>query len=391
MPETLGRAARVVHSPRRRDPPNVLTQIALDSPDDWHLVGNHSDGVRVYEGLRPCKDSRNLLPFRTTTKVHATLSEIALLHAFDSREECQHYIHMYASDLVDMLPLYTFLERTQEHPLKQTYIKWSAGQSPIGVFADRDFLYLEAQDEVVLADGRRGWAFCQHSIALPSVPTMENTDFKLIRSWMHHTGALFVETETPGVLDLIYNVAVDFKGSMPVWVQKIALKRRAKKICSVKDHVKKMRKLAQVTTPPTTPAHRTHSSCKVCAQPAVSPRSCECCAEAVCEACSRKWRRRGWNSVRLCLDCCPEGQEPPSDIRDLMKKTNTVAIDGPKLKRYARRNEPPTLSDAPGLDLSYLQVYRNASASSVSDSSTDSSPYDAHCIPEETDEQDGRP
>ncbi|OQR81693.1 hypothetical protein ACHHYP_16443 [Achlya hypogyna] len=354
-----------------------LTQIALDSPDDWHFVGNHSDGVRVYEGLRPCKANRQILPFRTKTKVKATLTEIALLHTFDTREDCQHYIHTYASDLVDMLPLYTFLQRTKAHPLKQTYIKWSAGQSPVGVFADRDFLYLEAQDEVVLANGRRGWAFCQNSILLPAVPTLENTDFKLIRSFLHFTGALFVETETPGVLDLIYNVTVDFKGSMPVWVQKIALKRRARKICSVKDHVKKMRAMLPAITPPPTP--REDVTCKVCAHGAEHPQMCECCGEHTCERCSRKWRRRGWNSIRLCLNCCPEGQEPPNDVRDLMRKMN-VSVEGPVLKQYSKEPRHDTNNGMRALDLSYLQAYRHVS--SVSDCSTSSSAYDARCIPE---------
>ncbi|OQS06730.1 hypothetical protein THRCLA_01241 [Thraustotheca clavata] len=300
-----------------------LSSLAIDSKDDWRLVSSHSDGTRVYESQKPTKDNEDIYPIRAKTKVKATLEEIATLHTFDTRDDCLNYIHNYAPDIVDIIPLYTFYHRSESHPLKQTYIKWTVVQSPIPVFVDRDFLYIEVQDEIVFSNGRRGWAFVQNSIELPWVPTLESTDFKLVRSSHHYTGALFLESEKPGTLDLIYNVAVDVKGAMPAWL--------------------------------------------------------------VCEGCMRKWRRRGWNSVRLCLVCCPEGQQPPRDVQELMSKMS-VGIEVPKQPKHqklAAIEEKQDSSPSGALDLSYLQVYKTSSCTSSEDGSP---PYFAHCIPEEPDE-----
>ncbi|CAK4638538.1 unnamed protein product [Aphanomyces euteiches] len=168
----------------------------------WTSQGEQN-GVRLYEGP-PDPRHKHVVPYRGVTTIHGTIHEVAMLRAFETRELCLRHVHRNAkaSNLLDIMPLYSFVERTSESPLQQIYVNWCAITSPLPIVKDRDFLFLESQDEFTLEDGRNGWAYCQHSIALASCPPQTLSGLSLVRGSIYHSGCIFIESaDTPGVLE----------------------------------------------------------------------------------------------------------------------------------------------------------------------------------------------
>ncbi|OQR85181.1 hypothetical protein ACHHYP_12165 [Achlya hypogyna] len=348
----------------------------------WNFVGDY-DGIRLLEGDIPgFKLDKNVLPYRALGKINATLEEIAALHAFETRAKCDFYRHHHAQDLADMFPLYSFFERTPTKPLKQMYIKWSVIESPVPIVKSRDFVFIEAQDEFRFASGRRGWAFCQVSVDVPGVQNLQDSPLNLIRGQLHHTGCAYIETNIPGVLDVVYHIASDFKGAIPHWVRKIGMKRRARHLAHLNEYVHQMR-LSTRKLLPTTIEPSDERCCYLCEQPArfSRMRQCQSCGEAVCSRCSRKWRlptkTQSDDTVQICNICSRKvrlgsfsegnlatpGSEASSESTRFSFRTSSLgggsefdALDlTPTPWAKARQN-----SDPAAVDLSYVNMYGNS-------------------------------
>ncbi|KDO28523.1 hypothetical protein SPRG_06381 [Saprolegnia parasitica CBS 223.65] len=277
----------------------------------WSFVGEY-DGVRLLEGDIPgLKLDKSITPFRAVTKIHATLEEIAEMHACATRAQCKRFIHNYAHDVLDLITLHSLIERSAAHPLKQVYVKWTVCESPVPIIKDRDFVYLESQDLFKLSSGRRGWALCQNSIELPYVQSLQKTPLQAVRGTLNHTGSVYIETDTPGVLDVIYHISTDMKGNIHHWVRKQAMKRRARHVAALNDFVHQARLAsvalkseAELYTPSSTMVVH---NCSLCMRDLARARFCQSCAEPVCSRCSRKWRLPNTPadqpSVRICNVC----------------------------------------------------------------------------------------
>ncbi|OQS02845.1 hypothetical protein THRCLA_04826 [Thraustotheca clavata] len=255
----------------------------------WNFVGDY-DGIRLMEGDIPGFKLEKP-PYRAFGKITATLEEIAYLHAFETRDKCDFYRKHHAQDLLDMFPLYSFFERTPARPLKQMYIKWSALSSPVPIIKNRDFVFIEAQDEFRLSSGRRGWAFCQYSVDVPGVCHLQDSPLNLVRGSVSHMGCAYIETDIPGVLDAIYHISSDLKGAIPHWVRKIGMKHRARHLAHLNEYVRKARLNSRyiIPKPHSWPAP-TSQRCTICDQLKGYQQiaSCHSCGEVVCTRCSRK-------------------------------------------------------------------------------------------------------
>ncbi|KDO28519.1 hypothetical protein SPRG_06377 [Saprolegnia parasitica CBS 223.65] len=317
----------------------------------WRRVGSFND-VSLYEGESAVQ---GMIPFRIVAKASATLEEIAQIHDFSTHAKCQVYKSLYADDILAMTTLHSFYPRTPHRPFKQLYLKWNANRSPVPMIKDRDFIYVEAQDEVRLTSGRRGWVYAQTSVDVPGFPIFDEA----VRGNLYMgMGVVYLETETPGELHVIYHLCVDFKGHIPHWVFKLGMKGRARNIQFINDRVHRLRlsnePLQQPSAPtsPTTCAtcHRhSHAFCK--------HRCCQACGEVVCSKCSRSWRLSGLAGdsrvykACVCNVCSQADETSPSSDGNLHYGVgaHVASDDG---------SSASGCSTDVAMDLSYLAVYQ---------------------------------
>ena len=74
-----------------------------------------------------------------------------------------------------------------------------------------------------------------HSIELPTVPRREDAT----RGILYHSGFVFSETDTPGVLEAVYLLEVDFTELVEVELTKNMLKQRLLSLRRLADHCAK--------------------------------------------------------------------------------------------------------------------------------------------------------
>ncbi|EQC33836.1 hypothetical protein SDRG_08517 [Saprolegnia diclina VS20] len=294
-----------------------LDKTLYPEPDLSWNYDSESDGVKLFEGSIASKGltlNKNTIPYRALGKVSGTIEEVAALHDFGSRDQCLQYIKHVSPDVVDMVQLYSLLQPSLTRPHRRMYIKWSAARSPMPMIKDRDFVYLESQDEFVFASGRRGWGFCQLSVDVPAAPCLRETALGLMRGTLYHTGMVFLETETPGILDVIYHIATDLRGSIPHWVRRMGIKRRAQQIAHLQEHLHNMRVTARPVKAYSLGAGRRATKCVHCGA-CVRFRvgtNCKSCTEPVCSKCSTNWKvqKDGVDvHVRVCTQCASSAQD----------------------------------------------------------------------------------
>ncbi|EQC33823.1 hypothetical protein SDRG_08506 [Saprolegnia diclina VS20] len=274
----------------------------------WDPVGD-AHGVSLFQATDPSTSDKNVMQYRALAKINATLDEVARLHCFDTKAQCDQYRRHLAHDVLGLLPLYVLSEPTSsDATTSRMYIKWSVIQSPVALIKDRDFTYLETQDAFVLESGRRGWAYCQSSISLPGCPALPQYD--VVRGHLANSGCVFLETERPGTLDVIYHLGTDVHGNVPHFVRQMAIKRRGKSIARLDKYIHEMR-LGQLPIHAKSAMHHGPPP-KSCATCFVSFRFraskiCQSCGQVVCAKCSRKWSlhvlQHSKVDVRICHVC----------------------------------------------------------------------------------------
>ncbi|OQR98908.1 hypothetical protein THRCLA_06644, partial [Thraustotheca clavata] len=264
-----------------------LLERTLNSPQvPWRAVGHH-DGVSIYEG----QHKPHRISYRMISKATATIEEISRIHDFSTPANCQYYVSEYAADIIKMRTLHSFVERTDDRPFRQVYLKWNATRSPVPVlFKHRDFVYLETQDQFQLNSGLRGWAYSQRSITATFAPILN--DFGYIRGELHDTGCVYLETETPGVLDVIYSVCIDFNGYVPSWICKLGIRARARSIDLINDQVHRLRLCGEhLKSPDECNCKTTITKCYICKRiQHFKHKHCQSCGKVICSRCSRTWR-----------------------------------------------------------------------------------------------------
>ncbi|EQC33865.1 hypothetical protein SDRG_08546 [Saprolegnia diclina VS20] len=337
------------------------------SATSWDHVATY-DSVALYKGTVPINADSLVVPYRAVTTARATIEEIAHIHSFETRAQCAHFTKHYAEDILDMFTLYSFLPRTKQDPFKQVYLKWTACASPMAAVSNRDFTYLECQDAFETPAGRRGWAFCQVSVDLPFLPSLETSALALVRGQLLRTGCVFVETATPGVVDVIYHICADLKGHIPQWTYKLGMKTRALSVLHIEKNVTRLRLSAQQmrAKAAATKLPRPGVHCSVCTKPFRFHRvhHCRSCAKAVCSKCSQKYKLPSMDDlVRVCVRCSEAVRYgPASDL--VVSGYGTPRSDASSEPWWTTElmTPPPmtpvaTPKASPKVDLSYLSTF----------------------------------
>ncbi|KAH9068806.1 hypothetical protein Ae201684P_004507 [Aphanomyces euteiches] len=80
-------------------------------------------------------------------------------------------------------------------------------------------------DSFIDNEGRRGWAYCMHSVVHPSCPDFKNSA-GLVRSTVSNSGIVVLESNTPGVVEIVVFLDWDLGGNLAPWTRKVALAKR---------------------------------------------------------------------------------------------------------------------------------------------------------------------
>ncbi|ETL82288.1 hypothetical protein L917_17530 [Phytophthora nicotianae] len=371
-----------------------------EGPVRWEEAGMHR-GVQMYKGEARYPETvvgESISYGCGATTIQSTLDEVGDFFDLSTDAKVAEFVECNV-DVLDAQLLYVIedpsLLNDPKHNTRgqrsgsskmlnanQVTVKWFASEMPSKLLKNRDFLTVECQSTFMDVSGRRGWVRSYHSIKLPCCP--ELSDYGLVRGSFYHTGHVFVESERPGFLDVIYSAQVNMKGSMKVPTP-LFMTIQKKRLTSIADLQKMItrrrlgaqRFLGDLELVPKSQRTR----CNLCsAKFGLITRKARCrkCGEVVCaSACSTEWEvsipGQGVRKVRVCSKCAQNTD--PSVFEDL-----------PPSEQYSETNsahddEPPLMSvRAPGYQ--YERYNRSDSGSSPTSRrrglpSRDSDEYDS--------------
>ncbi|KAG9400862.1 hypothetical protein AC1031_010300 [Aphanomyces cochlioides] len=253
-------------------------------------------------------------------KMYATLGDIVALK--DRTESIQHV----AEDVLDSKILYEVVDT----PRESIYVRWEALAFNLPLL-HRDVCVVEAQREFDYVNGRRGWGFAQHSVNLDGCRELHEPPYNLVRGTMYHSGMLAFESGVHGLLDVYFQLEIDLKGLVPIWLTKMQVAKRAKrhlKALSTCIHEKRLTERIQYQFVVLVPKEeRTH--CSRCTKAFNAwRRKCYCrvCGEVFCWSCTQFWRVEQ-RPRRVCLLCASVYQAPAGQYyHDPLLNSNLQAL-----------------------------------------------------------------
>ncbi|KAG7389095.1 hypothetical protein PHYBOEH_007626 [Phytophthora boehmeriae] len=350
-----------------------------EGPVRWEEAGMHR-GVQMYKGEARYPESvvgESITYGCGATTVQATLDEVADFFDLSTEAKMADFVQfngdmldgqlLYVIDDVSLLndPKYNTRSRNGASKMlnaNQVTVKWFATETPSKLVKNRDFLTVECQSTFLDVSGRRGWVRSYHSIKLACCPELQN-DYNLVRGSFYHTGHVFVESERPGFLDVIFSAQVKFKGSMHVGPLYFSMqKKRLSSIADLQKMITRRRLgshkfLGDLELVP----KKERTRCNLCSTKfGIMTRKARCrkCGEVVCPSCSTDWEvsisGSGLRKVRVCAKCAQNTD--PSVFEDMPLSSHhseSVHEDDPE-------NEMPLMSvRAPGYQ--YAQYERSGS------------------------------
>ncbi|OQR82369.1 hypothetical protein ACHHYP_16162 [Achlya hypogyna] len=252
--------------------------------------------ARIFKGSDG-KDPSIPATLATTQVLMGSLEDVAAF--FELSSLLQHG----AFGLVNGQTLYTLADKSPNQPLHYVGMHWLACSTSVVGVSTRDYCVLEYQDEFVYYDEacgreRRGWLRCLHSIATPSCPSLRSSH-GLIRGELFRTGHLFIETDTPGVLDYHYVHCAKYHGTLPHFLIAASMVWQVSQALTVQQYCGPI-PLADggsLRVRKRSPHHCARCSTKFSFFG--RPRHCNFCYEAFCKRCCRV---RGTDG-RICAAC----------------------------------------------------------------------------------------
>ncbi|CAK4629185.1 hypothetical protein LEN26_001665 [Aphanomyces euteiches] len=211
----------------------------------WRLVSD-SDDVQVFQG----EDSTTPTPMVTcmgVTHVHATLDEVAALNVSHTDESYKYKSSRRLTEkgmLLYCAHLYTVVDTDTD----AIDIRWLSFKSPVrSVIKCRDMVPIEVQHRCVV-DGRAGYVVGAASIKLGCCPNFRKS-LGLIRTTVHRMGAVYLETDRPGILQVNRMVQINFGGSIPSWMVNLAQLARMRAMKNLDCFFQQQRLSAQTFLP----------------------------------------------------------------------------------------------------------------------------------------------
>ncbi|OQR82851.1 hypothetical protein ACHHYP_15439 [Achlya hypogyna] len=305
-----------------------LIETSYSPHSEWSTI-NVRNGVRMSKNIAvPLRDdlfshgdmttsgrSRNSRPrsptsatasslHRGVTQINATIEEVALQFKVDRGQSI-----MRSRDILDTIVLYNLTQPTGARPRDSIGITWSCVASPVPFSYNRDFVYLECNEEFTSPDGRRGWAHAMHSVKLAACPPLEA--LKIIRGSFYYSGFVFLETGKPGELECHYFLEIDCKGSAPQWMSDVMARRKIAALSNLNRVLQEQRLESEpLLGDLELPSLREKMECILCYKRFYffqKKFTCRKCGEAICKRCHSVWEldlpNVGLRRVRICTLC----------------------------------------------------------------------------------------
>ncbi|CAK4443878.1 unnamed protein product [Aphanomyces euteiches] len=293
----------------------ALTKLVRDTrlrggPIDW-ILDYDEQGVQIYWGsdIGHAKET----VFMSVTELQATLDEADEIHESDDDFSYREFSDRFNDDVCDCRIIETLAPKTPTHPHNYVGVKWLCFEPPPPV-RNRDFVFVECRDDFNL-NGVKGWARVIHSVDLPQCVPDFRRPLGLVRAKFVASGTVFKEIPSrPGYLQVLQLFNLDLGGKVPMWMQRIGMKKRTSSLVKFDKHfrAKRMSSLPLVDEEDLVrkSARKLCFLCQTRFSPFVTRHHCRLCGEVVCRHCSRRWEltdpRHVTRSVRACVKCSTE-------------------------------------------------------------------------------------
>lgn len=205
------------------------------------------DSIRVEKVRVRSESKKAVYYFRGVTTMEATtLEDIMELYEVDVEHPNVQLETKLSPDMLHSVILYEIKPYNFHDNTVFIGIRWSALRSPYFLVRNRDYCYLEIQRHFTLADGRRGFARCLHSVKIKNCPDMEKSH-GFVRGSMYRSGLVFIESQRDRrTLDVVQAVYTDLKGNVPKFVAASGLRHRLMNLEHLKKYVT-MKRVANQT------------------------------------------------------------------------------------------------------------------------------------------------
>ncbi|RHZ34825.1 hypothetical protein DYB37_010259 [Aphanomyces astaci] len=243
----------------------------------WKHKNSSRDGVQIFQG-EEFGGNEDLTYVCGVNTIRGALADVADLFHLTNDDKLASYARVFEPDLIDMFTIHDIVKPSLENPLHYIGVRWSAVESSSPLVKNRDFCYLECQDEFVdTRTNKQGWVRCIHSINIPSCPSLEKT-LGFVRGSYYRSGFVVLETDKPGILEITHVLQVNFKGSVPAYLHLPVSGDKRVRICSlcaastldksalssVDDHqspnIQRNPSASLAAAPPSQPPHRSLSN-----------------------------------------------------------------------------------------------------------------------------------
>ncbi|KAG9403293.1 hypothetical protein AC1031_005939 [Aphanomyces cochlioides] len=224
--------------------------------------------VKVFKGHDPMAPP-GVTTWLAQSTIRATINDVAAMFYCDSTDAYKTYIRTFYDELKDGIKLYSVVTPTPEAPRHFIGVNWVAQELPLNglVVKNRDWCFVECQHDYVI-DGRRAWVRAFRSIELPCCPSLQQA-VGFVRAEHYRSGMVYMETDEPGVLQVVQLNQVLLHGGLKVdhifgdVGHHYGFKRRYKTMALKIERVLRVRRLGKAASD-ATDAAATH--CKLCLQ-----------------------------------------------------------------------------------------------------------------------------
>ncbi|KAF0684625.1 Aste57867_23429 [Aphanomyces stellatus] len=214
----------VAYAARRTDKSTVRwTQIKSISPTDL---------VDFYIGECAVNDTLTFMCGVTRVR-DTTVEQVAALLCADAVNVPVFHEAFYA-DLSKYEQVERIRPRSAQFPRHEISVKTATYASPTPGVQSRDFVYLEAQEDLMdTTRNARGWVCAMHSIDLASRPPHGGA----VRGRLFRSGLVVTETDDTGVVEVTFLLQIDFNGAVPMDIRRRMMMPRLQSLRHLHDFV----------------------------------------------------------------------------------------------------------------------------------------------------------
>ncbi|KAH9180195.1 hypothetical protein AeNC1_017161, partial [Aphanomyces euteiches] len=365
---------------------DLMTQATLTGGQyEWSLHSTHG-AIKVYRA----ENVENPV-YCARTELEATLDDIVDIFLKTTTNEVRQVNEEFFPYILDTVRLYNITLPTPDAPAHYLNVSWDLMSSPTGGFLikKRDTCFLEQQD-IIEFEGRRAWVRVLTPVTLDACPNLEHT-FGIVRGEHINCGVIYVETDQPGLLQVIdfrhyhMNGLLATGGTLGNFFSSMAMEGAYRPLVFAQEKIRaiKLCHASFLSTHALVPQH-TRIKCAICLKKfglLAKKASCQLCGEVVCrKPCSANWDLKISGvrvQVRLCTPCSatPPASSAPrrlesdlastvvateSQVPSLWYSETTAHVSSTSSSR--QHHEPPRTRRHNSVESSYERRSRSASS-----------------------------